>query len=419
LQKPQLKNLHPYRVFLTYAGMTSLAFTLIFTINMVYQVQSVGLGPLQLVLVGTVLEGTVFLFEIPTGIVADVYSRRLSVIIGTALVGIGFLVEGLIPTFAGVLLAQVVWGFGWTFTSGANEAWLADEIGEDEAAKTYLRASQVGQLMAAVGIIASVAIASIELNYAIITGGVIQLLAALFLLLFMTENGFTPTPKAERETVGAMIRTTREGMRMIQQRPILLTIMAVTFIYGAASESFDRLWTLHLLDNFTFPIVGELEPVVWFGVISFVSMLIGATVTEVLRRRVKTDQQASIVGALRRINTLLVMLIVAFALVENFLLALLLYWTIAPLRSVHYPLMAAWTNRGIDPQVRATVLSMVSQTDAVGQMAGGPGVGYVGNVYGVRAALAVGGLMISPLLWLYGRVLHQDGVASNVTLSDP
>ena len=53
----------------------------------------VGLSPLQMVLVGTILEISAFVFEIPTGIVADLYSRRVSVIIGFALVGIGFSVQ--------------------------------------------------------------------------------------------------------------------------------------------------------------------------------------------------------------------------------------------------------------------------------------------------------------------------------------
>jgi hypothetical protein len=53
-------------------------YALTFTLSLVYYVKDVGLSPLQMVLVGTVLEASCFLFEIPTGIVADLYSRRLS-----------------------------------------------------------------------------------------------------------------------------------------------------------------------------------------------------------------------------------------------------------------------------------------------------------------------------------------------------
>ena len=61
------------------------------------------------------LEVTAFLFEIPTGVFADVYSRRLSTILGVVLIGLGFFIEGLFPVFSVVLLAQIVWGIGWTF----------------------------------------------------------------------------------------------------------------------------------------------------------------------------------------------------------------------------------------------------------------------------------------------------------------
>ena len=56
-----------------------------FAMSAIYRVEVVGLDVFQLVFLGTVLEATVFLFEIPTGVVADVYSRRLSVIIGIAM----------------------------------------------------------------------------------------------------------------------------------------------------------------------------------------------------------------------------------------------------------------------------------------------------------------------------------------------
>ena len=125
--------------------------TLVFTVNLIYQVQVAHLNPLQLVLVGTVLEATAFLFEVPTGIVADVYSRRRSIIIGTFLLGIGLALQGVVPKFGVILLAQVIWGIGYTFTSGATEAWLTDEIGVDRANPLFLRASQMRTIGSIVG----------------------------------------------------------------------------------------------------------------------------------------------------------------------------------------------------------------------------------------------------------------------------
>ena len=69
-----------------------------------------------------------FLFEIPTGVVADRWSRKWSVIIGHAGIGLGFLIEASAASFPGVLAGQAVWGIAYTFTSGATVAWVAGEL---------------------------------------------------------------------------------------------------------------------------------------------------------------------------------------------------------------------------------------------------------------------------------------------------
>jgi hypothetical protein len=59
--------------------------------------------------------------------------------------------------------------------------------------------------------------------------------------------------------------------------------------------------------------------------------------------------------------------------------------------------------------VRATVLSISGQSNAIGQAAGGPVLGGIGNVWGIRAALATGALAIAPALGLYARAIAHDG----------
>ncbi|NJN52689.1 MAG: MFS transporter [Gammaproteobacteria bacterium] len=115
-------------------------FATMVTLNLVYMVEVAGLDPLQMVLVGTALELAAFCFEIPTGVVADVVSRRLSVIVGHALTGLAFIVLALFPTFEWIIVSSVLWGFGWTFISGAYPAWLTEEIGVKAANAAFVRA---------------------------------------------------------------------------------------------------------------------------------------------------------------------------------------------------------------------------------------------------------------------------------------
>src|SRR5215216_4509640 len=138
-------------VYLFIEFSASAFFSMMFVVTSLYEATVAGLTPVQLILVGTALEVSAFVFEVPTGIVADVYSRRLSIIIGYILMGLGFLVEGLFPFFAAILLAQAIWGLGYTFTSGAIQAWLTDEIGEDSANQLFLRARQFGLFASLIG----------------------------------------------------------------------------------------------------------------------------------------------------------------------------------------------------------------------------------------------------------------------------
>src|SRR3712207_2565764 len=111
------------RVFLVLSVVGAGTMAMLSTTSGLFLIADVGLSPLQLVLVGSVLEGTVLLFEVPTGVVADVVSRRRSVLIGMALMGAGLCIYA-VPVYGVILAAQVVWGLVATFVSGASVAWM-------------------------------------------------------------------------------------------------------------------------------------------------------------------------------------------------------------------------------------------------------------------------------------------------------
>ncbi|RLT45427.1 MAG: MFS transporter, partial [Chloroflexi bacterium] len=395
--------LDPTRLFLILRGGSAFLHTLIFTVNMVYQAETVGLSPLQLVLVGTTLEMSAFLFEAPTGILADVYSRRLSVIIGVALMGIGFVIEGSLPFFAAVLLNQVIWGLGYTFTSGASEAWLADEIGEAAAGPVFLRASQVSQVAGLLAIPLSVALATVALQLPIVLGGLLFIGLTLFLWLAMPENGFTPTPAEERSSWRQMLETARAGVQMVRTRPLLRVILAVSLVVGLYSEGYDRLWTPHLLDNFSFPLIYGLQPIVWFGVIRAGSSLFSIAATEVARRKRITESGGRLLGLMLALDGAMLLALLLLAWAGNFWVALIALWIFSTARSTLGPLDSAWIVRHTSGTARATAISFASQLNAVGQVVGGPAVGWIGTVLSLPAALTASALLMSPILPLLAR----------------
>jgi DHA3 family tetracycline resistance protein-like MFS transporter len=396
-----------YTTYLTLTGADSALAWFIFTVSAIYQVTVVKLDPLQLVLVGTTLEATAFLFEVPTGVVADIYSRKLSIVIGYVMTGLAFIIEGAFPFFATVLLAQVIWGIGWTFTSGATEAWLADEIGEANAGRAFLRGAQIAQLATLGGVLASIVVGNEGVNLPIIAGGVGFIALGIFLAFAMRETNFHPTPREDRNSFQHMWKTFRDGVAMIRKRPALTTILGVGWFHGLYSEGVDRLWTPFLL-TFALPAFDGLSTVTWFGVIRAGSIMLGIAANEIARRRVRTDDEGSIRRALFAINLGMIAALFVFGLSPNYVIAIGAYWAFWLLRQTHSPLHMTWVNQRLDPQVRATVNSMSAQMDAFGQMIGGPIVGAIGAAVSLRAALLSSATILSPVLALFAKTKTND-----------
>ncbi len=405
------KKLPAYRIYLIFSGSMALLFAMLSTVSGVYQVKVAHLNPLQLVLVGTSLEASAFLFEVPTGVVADVYSRRLSIIIGVVCTGGGFLFWGAFRYFWTIIVAQVIWGIGYTFISGASEAWIADEVGEERSGAAFLRGAQAGQLGALAGIVLSVVFASVNLHLPLLLSGGLVLLLALFLTLFMPENGFVPVPAGDRNTWQRMGHTLGNGLRQVRGRPVLITILAIAAIYGAASEGYDRLNVALLLNNIGLPSLGRFDPVIWFAVISVGGLLFSLVAAEAVRRKVNIADHFAVAGLLSAINAALIATVLLFALAGNFAVAVGAMWATQLLRRTNGPLQTIWINQNLEPSVRATVFSLAGQADALGQICGGPLLGLIAAAVSVRAGIGVAALFLAPALVLYARTLRRPPIA--------
>lgn len=396
----------PERVYLVMTVVGGFAFSMISALSGIYLIVDVGLDPFQLVLVGSVLEGSVLLFEVPTGVVADAVSRRTSVLWGYLLMGAGFLVYA-VPSFPVVLGAQVVWGVGATFISGANVAWLVDEIGEDAARPLFLRAAQLGQAAAFTGIVASVGLGAIALGVPVAAGGVAFLGLALWLHRAMVET-HPPTGHASvRGAVRATLRSARDATKL---RPVLLLVLAVAALHGASTEGFDRLWEIHLLGRVDLPELGSFGITPWFGLLRGVGLLIAIGATAFVRHRLRDATSDAGVRALAITAALFAAAMAGYALASSLVAAVLVYWAVVAVRGVHTPLYTAWVNTGLASASRATVNSLGSQADALGQVGGGPVLGWLATARSVRAALGAAAVLALPVVPLVGRGRRAERV---------
>lgn len=400
-----------YAVYLILSFAMALFLSTIFTVSLLYQVSVVGLDALQLVLVGTALEVTVFVCEIPTGVLADVKSRKLSIVIGIALIGVGFIIEGSLPSFGAVVLGQMLWGLGHTFTSGATQAWIVDEIGEQQASAAFVRGAQMNQLGGFVGIPLSVVLGLVAVPVPIVAGGVALVLLAVFCWVYMPEEGFKPVPLTAQRSWISLRDTLEQARSLVARQRVLLPMLGIALCYGLYSEGIDRLWPLLVVNDIGLPMASE--PVVWFGLIYAVGHVLSLMATEGVRRWLDIGADRLVLRALMLFAVGMVAAIVGIALADGFWLAIVAFWIFRMLQSTTDPLYDICINRRIDDsRVRATMFSLAGQLNAIGQVGGGPGVGAVGRWWSIRVALLCSALLLMPVLPLYAwtqRIIKREG----------
>ena len=401
----------------------------------VWWVVELRLPPLRLALLGTALVLTILVAETPTGVLADLYGRKASVVASYAVMGAAMALMAASPAFASMMAAQALWAAGWTLQSGAATAWVTDEYqarswplwpaagtrdaargsaaearpasgtdpGPAEPASAALTdtGSVLDQLIVrhatwrSVGTMAGLAVTAAagawSLRGAMVLMGALGVGFACYLAVTMGETGFgrgagrsIATGSAWREAATIW----RHGAALTLRRRTLLAVVVAAAITGSAAEAIDRLDTLRLVE-LGLPDRDGREAVVFFGAVWFVMAALSIPVMIWLRRRLARPDARRDARLLARL--LLVAGAGAMALAVSPVFAVALAgWTILVVAGeTTYPLAEAMANREATSSVRATVISFLGQAEALGQVLGGVTLGLVAQFVSLPVALAV------------------------------
>jgi MFS transporter, DHA3 family, tetracycline resistance protein len=405
--QPKLK-LRPETVYLLLTGLYTFTFSVVLTVAIVYQTQQAGLTPFQLVASGAATQVATFVFEVPTGLLADVKGRRFSVITGMITLGLTFLLMGASTNFWTIFAAQGAMGLGLTFLSGAQEAWIADEVGIDKAGPVFLRSSQTMQFGRLAGIPTGVGLGLISLRLPILLGGAMFGLVALLLWMVMPETGFRPPSRARVGLKQGISDTFGDGVILVRTTPVLLTLFAMAAFYETTGEVFNRLNVAHFLDDIGFPSTGHLEPIVWFGIMRMIASLMAIGLVQYVRHRVDTTDRQALNAWMLRINLLQMASLLVFALTNETYSGMFSSLSATTMNRGFQPLYLALLNMHVQSGVRATVLSMSSQVDSLGQVTVGPILGVVASQTSIRVALVCTALLLLPAIALNVRASGQQ-----------
>ena len=345
-----------------------------------------GLDALELVLLGTVMEISVLVAEVPTGVVADVVSRKWSVVTSQLVMGSALVIAGLADAFPLLVASQIAWGVGWTFRSGADVAWVTDEVHDAGAVeRLVVRRARLQELGGVVGLGVGLGLGALtSLATVMIIAGIGLLVIGLLLAAAMTEHGFTPgRDRRWHSFVGAL----REGGRLTRRTPSLRLLVGATLAAGLGSEVVDRL-DIRRLEDVGLP--GRVDAVVLVGAMGVVTAIASFALMTAVERHLVPGRAgwwysriavgAAVMIGLAATTSVLAVVVAAFV-------------AQAALRNTLQPIATGWANRHATTDVRATVLSFVGQAEAAGEIVGGVALGAVAARAGLPTALVLAGVL--------------------------
>lgn len=341
---------------------------------------------LQLILMGTAIELGVLLGEIPTGVVADTFSRKWSIVAGTALLGGAQLASALVGVWPAYLVTQFVWGIGWTFLSGAEVAWITSEIGSAEKTEPLLfrrgRLQFVAMIVGVVVLSAFAMVTSVQL--AVFVAGFTGIVWAVWLAFAMEENNFTAATEHRWQQARA---TLRAGAAHIKAT-LALRILGVAMIVAAvASEAIDRLSHRRLED---LSLSDQTSPTLVFALVTIGTSTVAALLLWRYERRFAGP---SVVGALSGLFIAVGVLVFAVAHTPIVIIAVAVLIAQGGLLDVTDTLIEVWVNALASHDQRATVHSFVGQMRAFGEIGGGVVLGTVAAAFTLPVALTAASVL--------------------------
>ncbi len=346
------------------------------------------------------------IFEVPTGLVADTYGRRISYLLGSSTLVISTLlylwmwnIEG---PFWGWALSSALLGVGFTFFSGALEAWLVDALHFENVTKdldgVFAKGQVVGGITMLIGSAAGGVIAQYtNLGVPYIIRSAILLLNFATAFVFMKDLGFTPTKS--KTPLGEMKKTFKSSLKHgFGNPPVRWLMLAVPFSAGVG------FYVFYALQPFLLELYGDKEAYSIAGMVAALAALAqicGGLLASRIKKLFKLRTTAMLVG------TFLTVIMLAFlGFVINFWIAFVLIFLWILMFAALTPIRQTYLNGNIPSEQRATVISFDNLMGSTGGIFIQPGLGKVADIYNYSTSFVVGAgiqALALPFVWLARR----------------
>lgn len=395
------------RSYLLIAGLYTLSASLIWGVNTLFLLDA-GLDIFQVFIANSVFTGAMALFEIPTGVLADTRGRRASFLLSVIVLFFGTLgYVGAAAAGGGLLLfslMSVVLGLGYTFYSGATEAWLVDALKatgyQGKLDHVFARSWMVSGAAMLVGTVGGGLLG--ELNLAVPFLARAGLLVVVFVVAFFTmhDMGFTPRATGLAELPGEMSKVAQASITYGWRNKSVRLLIVASFIQGIFMA-----WGFYAWQPYFLGLLGR--DATWVaGVIAALislAMIAGNSLVEWLTRY--CGRRTTLLIGAAVVHTVAA---VGVGLAGSFWLAVALYLVAMAAFGVWTPVKQAYMHQLIPSEQRASVISFDSLVNSGGSMIGQAGLGRLAQVQSIAAGYVVGGAITALAMPVMVRLRRRD-----------
>jgi MFS family permease len=379
------------RTYLILTLLTTLAASFIWGINTLFLLDA-GLSNTEAFAANAFFAAGQLLFEVPTGVVADTRGRRFSFLLGAGTLLASTLLYlamwNIEAPFWGWALASALLGLGFTFFSGATEAWLVDALKatgfRGNLESVFGRAQVVSGGAMLTGSVAGGIIAqATNLGVPYIVRAAMLGLTLIVAWWLMRDLGFTPDRTASPvKAVRTVINGAVDGG--LRNPPVRWLMLAAPFTVGIGFFAFyaAQPYLLELYGDPNAYSIAGLAAAIVAG-----SQIAGGLLVPYVRRFFARRTQAIILGTVLSVG-----LLAAIGLTTSFVVAIVLLSAWCMMLAVIAPMRQSFINGIIPSEQRATVLSFDSLVGSAGGVVAQPVLGRVADVasYGASYVAAAG-----------------------------
>ncbi len=353
-----------------------------------------GLDILGVFIVNALFAAGMTLFEIPTGVFADTKGRRYSFLVSTIVLfigTIGYYISSILQ--GGILLFSIfsiILGLGFTFYSGAVEAWIVDELDfrgyKGKLDTVFSKGASISGVAMIFGTISGGLMGYIDLGIPYIARAIALLLLFIFAVFNMKEKGFTPLGNTEGYLIH-LKRLTKDSIKFGWVKKSVRLLIIVSFFH-----SIFMMWGFYASQPYFLDLLGSRDAVWVSGFIAAgiaLAQISGNTFVGTLIKKVKLRTSILITT-----GVLIGIFSISIGLSNNFIMALISFFLLMFCWGIFSPIKQGYIHQLIPKEKRATVLSFDSLVGNIGGMVGQPGLGLISKLFSISLGYIVGSISL-------------------------